>query len=204
MAIENLSDGVGKKIVEALKMQSDEATDDNMITEDDSQIIDEMDSASSYDSSYSSIANDSDGNYDSSVSFTSSDIQAQSSIDTAFNRSLEQNLGNTYVSIPDDIDYPTNVSVLRQLISKLPNGVTKQTGAMIIKQTMEALGISMSSVLQEAKQYQTKLIENSKDCQHSISEYKKQINILESKSQKYQRQSAIMGDIINLFVHLGR
>ena len=32
MATNNLNDGVGKKIVEALKMQSAEATDENFIT----------------------------------------------------------------------------------------------------------------------------------------------------------------------------
>ena len=38
---------------------------------------------------------------------------------------------------------------LKQLITKLPAGVTKQTGATIIKQTMEALGVSMTALLQE-------------------------------------------------------
>ena len=46
---------------------------------------------------------------------------------------------------------------LKKLIAKLPSGVTRQTGAQIIKQTMEALGISMKSVLQDAQQVQENL-----------------------------------------------
>ena len=65
---------------------------------------------------------------------------------------------------------------------------------------MEALGISMQAVIQEAKQVQGTLIENSKECQSNILEYKKQIGILEAKSQQYKRQSAVMNDIINLFI----
>ena len=107
----------------------------------------------------------------------------------------------SYTSVPDDIEYPANVAVLRQLIAKLPAGVSKQTGALIIKQTMEALGISMSSVIQEAKQFQDMLNSNSKECQRSIVEYRKQIGILEAKTQQYQRQTALMNDIINLFIH---
>ena len=129
--------------------------------------------------------------------------QFQSSyIDNAFQQSLARNLGDndTFAQVPDDFDYPANVAVLRQLIAKLPAGVSKQTGATIIRQTMEALGISMQAVIQEAKQVQGTLIENSKECQSNILEYKKQIGILESKSQQYKRQSAVMNDIINLFI----
>ena len=49
---------------------------------------------------------------------------------------------------------PSNVAVLKRLITQLPQGVSKQTGAQIIRQTMEALGISMSTVLSEAQNFQ--------------------------------------------------
>ena len=78
--------------------------------------------------------------------------------------------------------------------------MSKQTGALIIKQTMEALGISMGTVLQEAKHVQETLTNNSVECQNNIVEYRKQIGILEAKSQNYQRQAAVMNDIINLFI----
>ena len=103
----------------------------------------------------------------------------------------------------DDLDMPANVAVLKQLIYQLPSGVSKQTGAQIIKQTMEALGISMKSVLQEAQQVQDNLNNTSRECQSSIVEYKKQITVLERQSQKLQRQSASLNDIISLFVQTG-
>lgn len=205
MAIENLNDGVGKKIVEALKMQSDEATDENMITEEEPQITEEP-KDKSFDDEFSTPANDNsddflDSSFDDMNISSPVSIHSQSAIDTAFSNSLSQNLNSSYNSIPDDIEYPANVAILRQLIAKLPSGVSKQTGALIIKQTMEALGISMSSVLQEAKQFQEILTSNTKECQHSIVEYRKQIGILEAKTQQYQKQSVMMNDIINLFLH---
>ena len=54
----------------------------------------------------------------------------------------------------------------------------KQTGAQIIRQTMEALGISMKNVLQEAQQVQESLNNSSRECQASIMEYKKQLAYL--------------------------
>ncbi|MDR1327950.1 MAG: hypothetical protein LBJ74_06045 [Heliobacteriaceae bacterium] len=103
----------------------------------------------------------------------------------------------------EGFEIPTNVAVLRQLISQLPSGVTKQTGAQIIKQTMEALGISMKSVLQEAQQVQESLTNSSKECQSSIAEYKRQIIVLEQQSQKFQKQYSALNDIISLFVQTG-
>ena len=100
----------------------------------------------------------------------------------------------------DGVEIPTNVMVLKQLINQLPTGVSKQTGAQIIKQTMEALGISMKGVLQEAQGVQESLNNSSKECQTSIMEYKKQIGVLERQAQKYQRQSNSLNDIISLFV----
>ena len=92
---------------------------------------------------------------------------------------------------------------MNHLISKLPAGVTKQTGAVIIRQTMEALGIPMKSVLQEARQVQEVLSNKAKECQRNILDYKKQIAELETKSQQYQRQSVVMNDTINLFLSTG-
>ena len=210
MADSKMNDSVGRKIVEALKMQStdvQEETPGNEVSEGD------------VDSQNEDTFNNDDFNLD-SQNFSNdlpSDIQLKiqnqlkepvqpqfqsSYIDNAFQQSLARNLGDsdTFAQVPDDFDYPANVAVLRQLIAKLPAGVSKQTGATIIRQTMEALGISMQAVIQEAKQVQGTLIENSKECQSNILEYKKQIGILESKSQQYKRQSAVMNDIINLFI----
>lgn len=210
MADSKMNDSVGRKIVEALKMQSTDVQEETPVNE-----VSEVD----VDSQNEDTFNNDDFNMD-SQNFSndlSSDIQLKiqnqlkepvqpqfqsSYIDNAFQQSLARNLGDNdaFAQVPDDFDYPANVAVLRQLIAKLPAGVSKQTGATIIRQTMEALGISMQAVIQEAKQVQGTLIENSKECQSNILEYKKQIGILESKSQQYKRQSAVMNDIINLFI----
>lgn len=209
MADSKMNDSVGRKIVEAL-MQSTDVQEETPVNE-----VSEVD----VDSQKEDTFNNDDFNLD-SQNFSNdlpSDIQLKiqnqlkepvqpqfqsSYIDNAFQQSLARNLGDndTFAQVPDDFDYPANVAVLRQLIAKLPAGVSKQTGATIIRQTMEALGISMQAVIQEAKQVQGTLIENSKECQSNILEYKKQIGILESKSQQYKRQSAVMNDIINLFI----
>lgn len=210
MADSKMNDSVGRKIVEALKMQSTDVQEETPVNE-----VSEVD----VDSQNEDTFNNDDFNLD-SQNFSNdlpSDIQLKiqnqlkepvqpqfqsSYIDNAFQQSLARNLGDndTFAQVPDDFDYPANVAVLRQLIAKLPTGVSKQTGATIIRQTMEALGISMQAVIQEAKQVQASLIENSKECQSNILEYKKQIGILEAKSQQYKRQSAVMNDIINLFI----
>lgn len=210
MADSKMNDSVGRKIVEALKMQSTDVQEETPVNEV---------SGGDVDSQNEDTFNNDDFNLD-SQNFSNdlpSDIQLKiqnqlkepvqpqfqsSYIDNAFQQSLARNLGDndTFAQVPDDFDYPANVAVLRQLIAKLPAGVSKQTGATIIRQTMEALGISMQAVIQEAKQVQGTLIENSKECQSNILEYKKQIGILESKSQQYKRQSAVMNDIINLFI----
>ncbi len=52
----------------------------------------------------------------------------------------------------------------------------------IIKQTMEALGISMKSVLQEAQQVQEGLNNSVTECHGNIQEYKKQILMLKNSS----------------------
>lgn len=246
MAIENMNDGVGKKIVEALKMQSESAPNGEVVISEevvntepkDEQVYENSDIQSvdnnDYDLSVEQYSNpqssavynaqfeDSDfsehivPNLQNSIQPSERQMQiksqlqfqaatqgvdSQSFIDNAFNQSVAQNLGASYAPSPqDDFEYPANVAVLKQLIAKLPSGVSKQTGALIIKQTMEALGISMGSVLQEAKQVQVALSNNSKECQASIVEYRKQIGILEAKAQNYQRQSSIMNDIINLFI----
>lgn len=210
MADSKMNDSVGRKIVEALKMQSTDVQEETPVNEV---------SGVDVDSQNEETFNNDDFNLD-SQNFSNdlpSDIQLKiqnqlkepvqpqfqsSYIDNAFQQSLARNLGDsdTFAQVPDDFDFPANVAVLRQLIAKLPAGVSKQTGATIIRQTMEALGISMQAVIQEAKQVQGTLIENSKECQSNILEYKKQIGILESKSQQYKRQSAVMNDIINLFI----
>ena len=100
----------------------------------------------------------------------------------------------------DAFEMPANIAVLKKLISQLPSGVSRHTGAQIIKQTMEALGISMKSVLQDAQQVQEGLKISARECQASIQEYKKQILALEKQSQNYQKQYSALNDLISLFI----
>ncbi len=206
MANNRMTEGVGKKIVEALKMQSDieitpvHETAVHNFDADDAVNIDEETTPNFIEEE--PVQDEFHFDEDTEDDFPSLEpvIQPQ----TVQQQTIQQ------IDIPqqqtflnselDDFEIPSNVAVLKQLITKLPAGVTKQTGAMIIKQTMEALGISMKSVLQEAQQVQEGLNNSSRECQASIMEYKKQIGILEKQAQKYQRQYAALNDIISLFV----
>ena len=214
------NESVGKKIVEALKMQAPEESTKNEQVEEEIQdnnvmFLDKEEapefSNGNSDNTKEDYSNSLNSDIQSTVQPSASSesvqpqikpINNQSFIDNAFAQSLAQNIG--YTQVPDDFNYPANVAVLKQLIAKLPTGVSKQTGAIIIKQTMEALGIPMQSVIQEARQVQESLNNNVRECQANIVDYRKQISILEAKSQQYVRLSAEMNDIISLFVQSGR
>lgn len=212
MVSNRITEGVGKKIVEALKQQSDieiqsvvenpvppeehTVSADNEVvyneeepiyntaeTEKDDVVDENVESETSmYENATSNFANQHVSSY-----------THQSSIPNMMER-------DSFATELDGFEVPTNIAVLKQLINQLPAGVSKQTGALIIKQTMEALGISMKSVLQEAQQVQESLNNSSRECQASIMEYKKQIGVLEKQSQKFQRQCSALNDIISLFV----
>ena len=201
-----MTDGVGKKIVEALKKQAEveinlqptqEVQQEQFSTE---EIVSQ--------------------NFEQPVfepSFTEPEIQP---IENTYNQPTQpmftqQVTNNMYSQVQpmqqpltqgfsefNELEVPTNVAVLKQLISQLPSGVSRQAGALVIKQTMEALGISMKSVLQEAQQLQETINLSARECQNNILECKKQINTLEAQVNKYQRQSASLNDIISLFVQL--
>ncbi|MBE7704652.1 MAG: hypothetical protein E7Z90_02420 [Cyanobacteria bacterium SIG29] len=95
---------------------------------------------------------------------------------------------------------PANVATLKNLINSLPVGVTKQTGAQIIRQTLEAMGIPMNSVLKEAQVFQEELNSSSRECMLKIQEYKTQIMQLEASIQDYQQNMTQVNDIISLFL----
>lgn len=215
-----ITEGVGKKIVEALKQQNDiEITPVsepfvqpvNQYNVQQNTTSDEAENAlsKSLQEAVASVDLESARREAQSQTFNFSQIaHPQTQIPTV--NSQENFYGSSYtaqqaapapdLSAVEEMELPSNVAVLKQLITKLPSGVSKHTGALIIKQTMEALGISMNSVLQEAQQVQESLNQSARECQNSILEYKKQINILEAQTQKYQRQYAAVNDIISLFI----
>ena len=190
MVSNRMTESVGKRIVDALKQQPDVEIQSSMATISTDNYSDNDDISID---NYNISDNENDYGFE--------NIQ-QSNILNTPNTTFDSHVAqkNEFVSEPEEFEIPTNVAVLRQLISQLPAGVSKQTGAQIIKQTMEALGISMKSVLQEAQQVQDGLNNSSRECQATIVEYKKQINMLERQSQKLQRQYAALNDIISLFI----
>lgn len=99
-----------------------------------------------------------------------------------------------------NITLPANVQTLRNLINSLPAGVAKQTGAQIIRQTMEAMGIPMNNVLKEAQMFQEELNGSTRECMIKIQECKTQIMQLERSVQEYQQNMTQINDIVSLFI----
>lgn len=99
-----------------------------------------------------------------------------------------------------NITLPVNVQTLRNLINSLPAGVAKQTGAQIIRQTMDAMGIPMNGVLKEAQMFQEELNGSTRECMIKIQECKTQIMQLERSVQEYQQNMAQINDIVSLFI----
>ncbi len=201
MVSNNITEGVGKKIVEALKQQSD--IEIQNVVENSASVQDENSSAQEQDSNIEveneniTIDYDSQSENNQYAEHSETPLSFSTPNINSFNHTISQ---ETFASDLDGFEIPSNIAVLKQLINQLPAGVSKQTGAQIIKQTMEALGISMKSVLQEAQQVQESLNNSSRECQASILEYKKQIGLLEKQAQKFQRQYSALNEIISLFV----
>ena len=188
MATDNIGDSVGKKIVEALKIQDGSEEDLNFSDMNIEEPKETTDTNILSSPKEEPVADITSGN-----------------IDSIFQHNLNQSMAPKMglFSVPNDFELPENVAVLNKLIAKLPVGVSRQTGATIIRQTMEALGISMQSVIQEAKQVQENLTHRAAECQQNIIDYKKQISNLELQSLQFQRQAVVMNDIINLFINSG-
>ena len=191
------NESVGKKIVEALKKQAEN-----------------MDIQENTDMSFDNAPVSNPMNDDIFASSAADDIfaePAKPSKSTNFFDDITEDKDPFFVeskpvkatvseSMSESFEMPANIAVLKKLISQLPSGVSRHTGAQIIKQTMEALGISMKSVLQDAQQVQENLKVAARECQASIQEYKKQILALEKQSQSYQKQYSALNDLISLFI----
>ena len=192
-------ESVGKKIVEALKKQAEtlEPTDEALFEEEN--VSDTMNTETDI------FAEDS-----SSDIFAEPEAAKTTKSSNFFDDEDVSEDSDPFVSEPvikavkedsqSEFEMPSNISVLKKLISQLPSGVSRHTGAQIIKQTMEALGISMKSVLQDAQQVQENLKVSARECQSTIQDYKKQILALEKQSQGYQKQYSALNDLISLFI----
>ena len=98
------------------------------------------------------------------------------------------------------INIPQNIQILKSLIGTLPVGVTKQTGAQIIRQTLEAMGLPMNGVLKEAQEVQEELNSSTRECMVKIQEYKTHIMQLEQSVQEYQKNITQINDLVSLFL----
>lgn len=194
---ENFDLDTGKNIVDALKADTEnedldlaEEVEFEEMTSEETETEEETD-----DDFTSSFEEVSDANkFDSSMK-PSSDFENNMADDISNHAVVDKYANDLY-----NFEVPNNVAVLKKLIAKLPSGVTRQTGAQIIKQTMEALGISMKSVLQEAQQLQEQLSSSTKECQATISEYKRQIVTLEEQAQSYKKQYNNLNELVSLFI----
>lgn len=207
MVNNRMTEGVGKKIVDALKKQ----TDVEIMPQENIE-----DYAPQTENAEEPVYNEpmppfdflQDGaqgqknNLDSSNDFMSVPNQNTYNFGSIpEQQSASHPLINEHFTVDSEVfALPPNVEVLKQLISKIPANVSKQTGAQIIKQTMEALGISMKGVLQEAQAAQENLNASARECQNSIAECRRQIGLLENQTQKIHRQYSMLNDIISLFI----
>ena len=203
MVSNKITEGVGKKIVEALKMQSDieinhendipAVEEQNFDLEDNSSDIEFVDNNEIENHHQEIYHQPQEISFEQNNSF-SSNYQQPSHFEQPVMPGIMNFNNNSAIekdNFPNELEgfeMPANVAVLKQLINQLPAGVSKQTGAQIIRQTMEALGISMKGVLQEAQQVQEGLNNSAKECQATIMDYKRQINVLERQAQKYHKQ----------------
>lgn len=99
-----------------------------------------------------------------------------------------------------EAEFSNNVRTLIRLVGDLPEGVTKQTGAQIIRLTMEAMGISMEDVLTEAQSAQSEMLDAVRANIKKIEEYKTVIRKLESDIKYYQGKANELSEIIDLFI----
>ena len=93
-----------------------------------------------------------------------------------------------------------NVTKLIHLVNSLPADVSKQTGAVIIKQTMEAMGTSMRDLMIEAKQVQENINGNIRSCMSDIEEAKASIKSHEAQIKSYKNLSTELNDLVGLFI----
>ena len=189
------NESVGKKIVEALKKQAEnmdmeEQTIDNTLFNE--PLVEETSNDIFAEDNFLS---------EPVVQTTSNFFDDIEEKEPMFAEPMSQTIAD---NSGENFEMPSNIAVLKKLISQLPSGVSRHTGAQIIKQTMEALGISMKSVLQDAQQVQESLKISAKECQGTIQEYKKQILNLEKQSQNYQKQYSALNDLISLFIQTTR
>ena len=189
-----LPKNMGKKIVDALKQQDfEESTNLNL---DNPNEFDEID-----DISLEDISKETNKDMSFDLGANAKDYQPVFTVnENEVPESSDMKLSIDNEEDVEEFEMPNNINVLKRLISQLPTGVPRQTGAQIIRQTIEALGIPMKTVLQDAQRVRDCLNSSIKDCNYTIQEYKNNIRTLEKQAASYQKQLNKLNDIIGLFV----
>ena len=158
-----LPKNMGKKIVDALKQQDFEEITETSIDDAVSDLGDDISLDSADDSSQNDVAFDfgaSAKNYQPVFSVSEEGEIADSDLKLSIENDEDV----------EEFEMPNNINVLKRLIGQLPTGVPRQTGAQIIRQTIEALGIPMKTVLQDAQRVRDCLNSSIKDCNYTIQE----------------------------------
>jgi len=114
-------------------------------------------------------------------------------------KSLKSDLPQINVSSENYV-LSDNITKLIHLVNSMPADVSKQTGASIIKQTMEAMGTSMRDLMIEAKQVQENINTNIRTCMSDIEEAKAAIKNLEAQIKSYKNLSEELNDLVGLFI----
>ncbi len=208
MTRNQLPEGVGKKIVEALKRQAE--ADITPVINEENSISDSVPLTEVQNLQETPVENLNNDNIiieEEPVNLPEGVYQEKEEELTQVNQiniqeqNIMQETGiNQTLYSTTSVALPPNVATLKNLIATLPTGVTKQTGAQIIKQTFEAMGLPMTTVLKEAQGVQDELKSSTKECMLKIQEYKTQILQLESSVQEYQKSISQINDLISLFL----
>ena len=131
------SESVGKKIVEALKKQAENIEENTNIKFEDEPITPVEEKKEDI---FMSTNDDIFAEPESTVKPANFFDDVEENNESFF---MEQKtVQPQQPENQEGFEMPANIAVLRRLISQLPSGVSRHTGAQIIKQTMEALGIS--------------------------------------------------------------
>ena len=195
MQDKDLPKNMGKKIVDALRQQdfeeSPELTSENLIDsfDDSDELLIETPESAEEGTSFKFTSNSKD--YQPVFSVNEEGVSAGPDMKLSIEN--EEDV--------EEFEMPNNINVLKRLIGQLPTGVPRQTGAQIIRQTIEALGIPMKTVLQDAQRVRDCLNSSIKDCNYTVQEYKSNIRTLEKQAASYQKQLNKLNDIISLFVY---
>ena len=188
-----LPKNMGKKIVDALKQQDFEEMTESSLDENIEDVTEDisLDEMASEESGTAFDFGASAKNYQPVFSVNEEGEIADSDLKLSIENDEDV----------EEFEMPNNINVLKRLIAQLPTGVPRQTGAQIIRQTIEALGIPMKTVLQDAQRVRDCLNSSIKDCNYTIQEYKSNIRTLEKQAASYQKQLNKLNDIISLFVY---